>query len=335
METELAFRPETIERLAMAVYPSFALLAGIELDIFTTLKDGPLSAAQVATALGVDPIRVKPLLYALVASGLLRVDGDKFDNTPESSHFLIRGRPEYIGMRHQAYRRRWQTVLRAADSIRTGVSEAPRVYAEMSREQRESYYLGLHTEGLAAGRCLSAHEKFSRYRRLVDVGGGSGGVAIALAQAWPQLSATIVDLPATTPIAQRNVDEARLGDRVSVLPADIVSDSLGGSYDAAVLRGVLVVLAPDAVRRVLSNVNRALAPGGAIYVVGWILDDSRVAPLDLATYNLQFSTALDHGGVYTEGEIRGWLMENGFHDPVRVSSVGAYGADFIMAHKPH
>jgi predicted O-methyltransferase YrrM len=326
-------RSSTIERLAMAVYPSFAMLAGMELDVFTTLKDGPRTAAQVANALGFDPDRVKPLLYALAASGLLSVDGDRFDNTLEASHFLVRGRPEYIGMRHQAYRRRWETVLRAADSIRTGVSETPRVYAEMSREQRESYYFGLHTEALAAGRYLAARENFSQYRRLVDVGGGSGGVAIALAQAWPQLSATIVDLPATTPIAQGNVDEAGLSDRVRVVPADIVRDSLSGSYDLAVLRGVLVVLSPEDVRSVLRNVNRALEPGAAIYVVGWILDDSRVAPLDLATYNLQFSTALDHGGVYTEGEIRGWLIESGFEETVRVSSPGVYGADFLMARK--
>jgi SAM-dependent methyltransferase len=177
-------------------------------------------------------------------------------------------------------------------------------------------------------------QDFSRYRRLVDVGGGSGGVAIALAQAWPQLSATIVDLPATIPIAQRNAHEAGLGDRVGVLAADIVSDALSGPYDVAILRGVLVVLAPDQARRVLSHVHGALAPGGAIYVVGWILDDSRVSPPDLATYNLQFATALDYGGLYTEGEMRTWLAESGFRDTMRVRSAGAYGAGFVMAHKP-
>jgi predicted O-methyltransferase YrrM len=332
MKSGSVLRPEKIERLAMAVYPSFAMLAGIELDVFTILKDAPLTGGQVATALGVDSTRLKPLLYALVAADLLSVDGDRFANTPEASHFLVRGRPEYIGMRHQAYRRRWQTVLRAAESIRTGVSAAPRVYAEMSGEQRKSYYHGLHTEALAAGRDLAARQEFSRYRRLVDVGGGSGGVAIALAQAWPDLSATIIDLPATTPIAQRNVDEAGLGNRIRVLGADIARASLSGSYDAAVLRDVVVVLTSADARRLLSQVNRALAPGGAIYVVGWILDDSRVTPPELATYNLQFATALDLGGVYTEGEIRRWLTEAGFRDAVRVRSA-AYGADFIMARR--
>jgi hypothetical protein len=93
----------------------------------------------------------------------------------------------------------------------------------------------------------------------------------------------------------------------------------------------VVVLASDDAHRLLSQVNRALAPGSAIYVVGWILDDSRVTPPELATYNLQFATAWDHGGVYTEGEIRRWLTEAGFHDIVRVRSANAYGADFMMA----
>jgi hypothetical protein len=136
MNVTSVVRPERIERLAMAVYPSFALLAGMELDVFTTLKDGPLTGLQVAATLGVEPIRLNPLLYALVASGLLTLDGERFNNTPEASQFLVGGRPDYIGMRHHAYRRRWQTVLRTAESIRTGVSEAPRVYAEMSAEER-------------------------------------------------------------------------------------------------------------------------------------------------------------------------------------------------------
>ena len=46
-------RPETIEGLASAVPPALAMLAGKQLDLFTPLKDGPLSTEQIANALGV------------------------------------------------------------------------------------------------------------------------------------------------------------------------------------------------------------------------------------------------------------------------------------------
>jgi predicted O-methyltransferase YrrM len=326
-----ALRPETIERLATAVYPSFAMLAGMQLDVFTPLKDGPLNAGQLADVLGIDAARTAPMLHTLAGIGLLTVDGDRFSNAPEADRFLVRGRPGYIGVRHHAYRRRWESMLRVAESIRTGTPQRRRDYAGMTSDEREAFYRGTYTEAVAAGRDLATRQDFSRHHRPVDVGGGSGGLAIAMAKAWPHLSVTIADLPQTMPVAQRYVAEAGVGDRVWMLATDVLSGPLAGSYDVAVLRGVLIVLAPDQVRRVLENVSRALEPGGAIYVVGWILDDSRASPAELAAYNLLFLNEYDHAQLWTEGEIRAWLAEAGFLDVMR--STGAFGADFIMARK--
>src|SRR5262252_4044930 len=64
--------PQTIERLADAVYPSFAMLAGLELDLFTPMKDGPLTAEEIAEAAATNRAKTAPLLHALVAVGLLK-----------------------------------------------------------------------------------------------------------------------------------------------------------------------------------------------------------------------------------------------------------------------
>ena len=88
-------RPETIERLEAAVYPSFAILAGMQLDLFTPLKDGPMNVGELAQALGVGPTKLEPLLYSLVDAELLIVEGERFSNTPEAAHFLVRGIPTY------------------------------------------------------------------------------------------------------------------------------------------------------------------------------------------------------------------------------------------------
>ena len=48
----------TIERLCQAVYPSFAMLAGMKLDLFTPLAESAMSADELAAALGVDPARL-------------------------------------------------------------------------------------------------------------------------------------------------------------------------------------------------------------------------------------------------------------------------------------
>jgi hypothetical protein len=333
MRTDSRIVPKTIESLADAVYPSFAMLAGMELDLFTPLRDGPLTVEEVAQAAGTDRAKTAPLLYALVAIGLLKFDGSRFLNSPEANRFLVRGRPDYIGMRHHAYRRRWNSMLCVAETIRTGVPQRGIDYARMPTDVRESFYRGTFTECLAAGRELAKSQDFSGFWSLVDVGGGSGGLAIAMAEAWPNLSVTIADLPAIAPVAQRYIDEAGFATRINVCPTNVVSDPLGGSYDVAVMRGLFPVLTPEQIRSALANVYPALTPGSPLYVVGWILDDSRTSPLSYATYNLLFVNDYADGLIHTEAEHRAWLEEAGFEYVFRQPSAPTYAADFILARK--
>ena len=71
-------KPETITRLLDAVFPSFALVAGMVLDLFTPLEAGPLTLEQLSDSLGVKAGKLSPLLYALVVGGLLTVEDDLF-----------------------------------------------------------------------------------------------------------------------------------------------------------------------------------------------------------------------------------------------------------------
>ncbi len=117
-------QPTTIQKLSTAVYPSFAMLAGMQLDLFTSLKDGAMTAEQLAEALNVKTEKLSPLLYALVAAELLTVEGNQFANTPESDHFLVRGKSTYMGGRHGIFSQRWHAVLKTADSIQTSEPRA-------------------------------------------------------------------------------------------------------------------------------------------------------------------------------------------------------------------
>ena len=325
-------RPETIDKLASAVYPSFAMLAGMQLDLFTPLKDGPMSAEQLAEALKVNPAKLKPLLYALVAAGLLTVKEGLFSNTPEADHFLVQGKPTYRGGTHESHLRRWNATLKTAETIRTGIPQAKIDFSAMSEDELESVYRGIHPEAVAAGRNLVARYDFSSYRSLLDVGGGSGGLAITVAEACPHLRATVVDLPTVTPITRRYVAEAGAADRIHVMTADVVSGPLTGSFDVAVLRSFVQVLSPDQARRALRNVSRVIDSGGAIYILGSILDNSRLSPPDIVVSNLHYLVMYDGGQAFTEQEHRDWLAEAGFDGFERV--ILPNKSSIVTARKP-
>jgi hypothetical protein len=57
-------KPTTIFRHAYAIYPPMAMLAGMQLDVFTPLQDGPMTASALADALDMRPEKRRPLLYA-------------------------------------------------------------------------------------------------------------------------------------------------------------------------------------------------------------------------------------------------------------------------------
>ena len=148
----------------------------------------------------------------------------------------------------------------------------------MTQERLEVMYRGIHAEAVTAAREIVARNDFSSYRSLADVGGGSGGLGLTVAAACPQLHATVVDLPTVTPITRRYIEAAGLTDRVHVMTADVVNAPLIGTFDVAVLSRFIQVLSADQARRALRHVNQIIAPGGMIYIVGQVIDNSRLSP---------------------------------------------------------
>ncbi|MDD2468787.1 MAG: methyltransferase [Desulfobulbus sp.] len=327
-----AFQPKTIEKLGSAAYPAFAMVAAMQLDLFTPLSKGPMSAKQLADAMDVKPEKLTQLLYVLVTAGLLIVKDEQFANTPEADYFLVKNKSTYLGGRHAFYSARYNEITQTASSIRSGRPQAKLDFASMSTEELEAYLRGLHPATMAAGRDLLNRADFSSYRRLLDVGGGSGGLAIAIAAACPKLYATVVELPSVAPVTQRFIELEGMTERAEVIIGDLVRSPLRGTYDVAVLRAFIQVLSQDQARHAFCNLIHALEPGGKIYLLGQVLDDSRISPPESVAFNLVFINVYDEGQAYTEHEYLSWLTEAGFTDIERTILAG--GQSLITANKP-
>lgn len=308
---------DIIDRYATAVYPSMAMLAGMQLDVFTPLKDKPMGVEALAEILRVKPERLAPLLYALVDAELLSVDDSLFANTPVANHYLVGGRASYVGRVHEIYADLWAAGLKIGESIRTGTPQAEHDFTTMSNTELKTFYAGLNTGAVAAGCMLAETYEFSKHRHLLDVGGGSGGLAIAACRVCPDLKATVVDLERITPITRQYIAEAGLSGRIHVITADVLAGPPSGRFDVAVIRAFIQVLSPVQARRAIINVGHALEPGGQIIIVGRMLDDSRLSPKETVSFNLVFLSLYEGGQAFTESQYREWLAQGGFVDVVR------------------
>ena len=203
----------------------------------------------------------------------------------------------------------------------------------MSQDELRQFFWGEHPYAVEYGRGLVGRYDLSSYKILLDVGGDSGGLAIFITEVCPHIQATVVDLPNITPVTKHHIDEAGAGNRVKVITADVIRESLPGSYDAAVMSAFIQVLSPDDARCAIKNVSKVMNPGGEIYIGGCgIIDNSRTSPRKLVGFNLVYINVYDEGQAYTEHEHKDWLREAGFGSFRR--DILADGSSIITARKP-
>ena len=326
-------RPDTINALRFGVDSALAMLAGMQLEVFTPLQHGAMTTEEIANAIGVAPTRLPLLLYALVAAGLLNEQDGRFSNTPETQHFLVKGSLLYMGNTQGALSSQWSDELRTAESIRMGVPQTPIDFSQSPPEEVEAFLRRINMRTVTTARELVERCDFSSAQTLVDVGGGGGGLAITVTKAYPHIQATVIDLPQVTPIALKIVAEEGMTDCITVLAADVLSGPVPGSYDVAILSSLLQVLSPEDARRAVHNIGASINPGGTIYIAGQILDNSRTAPPRAVGLNLAFINRYEAGESYTEEEHQTWLSDAGFVDIERANFILASGDGLITAQK--
>jgi SAM-dependent methyltransferase len=290
------------------------MLAGMKLELFTPLEEA-MSVEELANILGVSAAKLGPLLYALVLAGLLVEDEGRFSNSPETSEYFVKGKPGYMGEIHKIWYSNLLATLQTAETIRTGSPQAKYDWSSLPQDELLVLYEGMSAGDEARAEWLSSRYDFSECQELLDAGGGSGSLAIAMTKIHPQMTATVGDLPQVTPITEKFVLDADASGRVQVIPLDLTIDPIPGMYDVAFLGSVIQTLSADSARAVVKNVGKVVKPGGRLFIFGsGMLEDSRLSPKPAVEQNLIFINTYDDGQSYTESEHRDWLHSAGFED---------------------
>ncbi len=108
-----------ISDIAYGFIASKALFAALEVNVFTHLAAGPRTAAELSPLTGVAPSRLRTLLHALAALGLLVSTGPAYRNAPAAQRHLVRGTPGDVGkyFRLQVARQIYPALLHLDDGL--------------------------------------------------------------------------------------------------------------------------------------------------------------------------------------------------------------------------
>lgn len=304
--------PGHIRGLQAAVGPAFALMAGMQLEVFTALGDEALTAGVVADRLGLPAARLERLLRALVVAGLLETDGTVFRNLAEARHFLVAGKPGYIGGEHELLADLWRADLMTATSIRENRPAAAHDYQAVSDAAAATFFRGLADGARAFGRDL-AQTRLQGDERVLDIGGGSGHALIGMLDIHPGLQATLFEFQETLAIAQVLLADYPQRKAIRFEPGDIGLAGASQGHDVVVMKALLQCLSPDEARKAVASAFASLDPGGRIFITGvGILDDGQLSPPEAVFYDLTFMNLYRGGASYPRHTYAGWLEAAGF-----------------------
>jgi len=302
METVRAFQPACI------------ILAAADLDIFTPLSRGPMTAAALAKTLRSDWRATTILLDALAALKLLRKDRDSYAVVPEVAGLLSVDSPNSIlaGLRHQANcLRRW---IQLATVVRDGgpAERTPSIRGQTA--DMEAFIAAMDDFSAAVAPSVVGRLGSLSFQRLLDIGGASGTWTIAMLRAVPGATAVVFDLPDVIPLAKERLTAANLLDRVTVVPGDYNHDDLPGGADLAWLSAIAHQNSREQNRVLFARIHTALAAGGTLVIRDVVLNESRIEPPAGALFAVNMLVGTEGGNSYTFEEYRDDLIMAGFAD---------------------
>lgn len=306
--------PAPLMRLALAYRSSMVLFAAVELEIFTHLGAGAMSAARLAgvCAAKVEPTRM--LLDACTAEGLLTRTGDLYENSPLVDAYLVKGRPAYIAHGLKFAEDLYPAWGGLADMVKTGRPTIP--HDQMlgdDKEKTRAFVYAMHERARGISSVLPHGADFSGRRHLLDVGGGPGTYSITLVRRTPGLMSTVLDLPGVLEVTREIVADAGCADRITLLPGNYLTSSYGTGYDAALLSGMMHRETADNCRLLLSKTFDATVAGALVVVSDVFFDSDEKNSPPFATYfALNMMLMADHGSAHANTEMAAWMRDAGF-----------------------
>lgn len=288
------------------------LLTAVKLDLFSALDGKPKTAKEVAGRIGAHEPTLTLLLNALVALRLLTKEGDSYGNSQAAEKHLVRQSAQYIGHLLVLHDAEWNNWGKLEEAIRTGHRPVDRHVFETDPELGSNVLAVLHRIGQQSGPDLAKRLKLSGRERLLDLGGGAGTNAIAFCQVYPELTATVFDLPATLRLTEKTVKEAGLESRIALRPGDFNRDALGGPYDVALMSDILHYQTFESNAVLVGKVFTHLALGGRLVIKDRFLDEAGTGPAWTTAFAIHILVNTQQGSCYRTGDAMSWLTKAGF-----------------------
>jgi len=300
-----------------AHYQTEALKAAIELELFTAIGEGNTTAAEIAKRVNATEKGTRVLCDFLTIMGMLTKDNDTYALTLDSSVFLDKRSPAYLGSATEFLCHPGLTAgaKDIAGAVRKGgtimendgtIGDNNSVWVNFARAMAPM--MAMPAQMMAALVDPEANQKL----RILDIAAGHGLYGLAFATKNKQAEVTALDWTAVLEVAKENAAKAGVEDRYSTIEGSAFDVEFGTGYDLVLLTNFLHHFDPPTCETLLRKVRASLNDGGRVVTLEFVPNDDRVTPPESASFAIIMLASTPSGDAYTFADLERMFANAGF-----------------------
>lgn len=260
------------------------VISAERLQIFRILHGKKLTADQVGNKVKIHPKHREPFLNVLLSLGLLTKVGKRYKNSALADKYFVKERsPQWTTIYSGENLEEYESFLVLEEILTSGrncqsiLGKKRQFYMERMRSDRKwaddfTRMLFYHHQDDA--KKLAQKLNLTGYTNLLDVGGGSGVMSIALARKFKSLKATVLDIGPVCDAAKRIIRKERMGGRVKVLCQNMNRPFPKG-FDVIMFCDIGLIKTS-----LLTKAFKSLPTGGLVVLVDEFASDDGTEPLN-------------------------------------------------------
>lgn len=302
----------TLQLVAGGYCPPRCLHVVADLGVADALGEDPMTAVELAAAVGAHPEALGRVLRLLSTLGVFEARDGKILHSP-ASRLLRADHPQSMRpfVRMFGMRFNWETYAELGHSVRTGRPAGDEVtpggfWAYFSDRPEEWSIFNEAMEAKAHGQvaAIVASYDFSGFKVIGDIGGGRGHLLRAVLEQAPAARGVLFDLP-------RVIDEAGglASERLTLQAGDFFKDELP-ACDAYLLMDIIHDWNDEESETILKAIFRSARPGTKLLLLETIVPENNT--LDWSKMLDVHMLALLGGKQRTRQEFKALLAEAGF-----------------------
>ncbi|HXI42135.1 MAG TPA: class I SAM-dependent methyltransferase [Bryobacteraceae bacterium] len=309
--------PELIFDTLNAYQRTAALKGAIQLDVFTAIGEGNVTANAIAARCKTSERGMRILCDFLVIMGFLTKRGSNYGLTPDSALFLDRRSHAYLGtaekfltspMLTDGFKDVAAIVRKGGEIMSAHGTMDPNhpIWVDFAHAMAPMMAMPADMIAKLVGAPAGAQWK------VLDIAAGHGLFGIAIARQNPNATIVAADWPNVLEVAKENAAKARASDRYTTLPGSAFETDFGAGYDIVLLTNFLHHFDPATCEKLLRKVHAALKPGGRAVTLEFVPNEDRISPPTVAAFSMVMLGTTEAGDAYTFSEYDRMFHNAGF-----------------------